>query len=419
MRPRLILAFLLIAFASVAAADSIRFDPPVATGHTSVDAILSSFSTGCPPIQQGVTVTGTTVALRISTLPPPGYICAGFLLPFTSTFHLGVLPPGVYDVVEIFDTLTGPRPQARAKLIVRDDSLTAPPYAVPATGGEFIVLRMSDTTGRVVVIVDGQAATFVRNEAAGNVYLAPPHTPGTVDVTVASASTYRTAVAALTYFDRKAPPDPALFELILFPTSFEGPGVFGARWTAENYIAAGENEPVRFRDALPCFSCTDLLTAATPLRNDQNPAGLALYALRGTASQLMTGSRIRDVSRPAQNGTEVPVVRDSDFRDRGMYFLTVPVDRHSRVTLRAWALTDTPMTISGLTPPVPLRFVPVSGTSLAFATLDLTSYFQQLPQGAISAYIYFPRPPGFDPRMWGLISVTNNETQQVTIVSSQ
>ena len=415
---RSLLVSLLLAFASVAAADSLRLDPPVATGHTSVDAILSSISGGCPPVQQGVTVIATTVTLRISTTPPPGFGCGTGLFSFTSTFHLGVMPPGIYDVVASFDTNPFGVPPARAKLIVRDDTLTGPPYAVPTTGGEFMVLPMFYNTGPVAVMVDGQAATYVRSEKAGSVYLAPPHAPGTVDVSVTSTSTNRTAVAALTYFDRSAPPDPALFELILFPTSFEGPGVVGSRWTTENYVAAGD-EPVMFRDALPCFACSDRLTTVTSLRNDQQPAGLALYALRGTTSQLMAGSHIRDVSRQLQNGTEVQIVRESQFRDRGLYFLTVPVDRHARVTLRAWALTDVPRTIFGRSPQVKLQFVPVPGTPLAFATLDLTSYVQQLPDGATSAYIYFPRATGLDLRMWGLISVTNNDTQQVTIVSSQ
>ena len=65
------------------------------------------------------------------------------------------------------------------------------------------------------------------------------------------------------------------------------------------------------------------------------------------------------------------------------------------------------------------RFVPIPGTPLAFATLDLTSFFQHLPDNAIGAFVYFPRVAGLDLRMWGMISVTDNDTQQVTIVSSQ
>lgn len=409
---RSVLASFLTVFAAAAAADSLRFDPPVATGHTSVDAIFSTIGPGCLLNQQGMTVSGTAITLRISTFPPGGG-CLATTFALTSTFHLGVLAPGVYDVVGIADGV----PTARTKLIVRDDSLTIAPFAVSTSGGEFRILHPSGTTGRVVVLVDGRVATPVRSESDGDVYLAPPHAPGTVDVSVTSASTFRTAVAALTYFDRAVPPDPALFELILFPTSFEGAGGFGARWTTDNYIAATEDQPVRFRDSLPCFLCTDTLTTPALLRNDQNPAGLALFALRGTTSQLMTGSRMRDVSRQAQNGTQVTVVRESDLRDRGMYFLTVPVDRQSRVMLRAWALTDVPVAIPGSTPPKILQFFPLPGTPLAFATLDLTSYFQQLPAGSLSAFIYFPRYAGL--RMWGMISVANNDTQQVTISSPQ
>jgi|GEM_PF-1058115 len=415
MGPRSVLGLLLTAFASVAVADSLRFDPPVATVHTSVDAILSSSPSACGVTQEGVTVTGTTVTLRVSTIPPPSVACGASGTQFPSTFHLGVLSAGVYDVVALVDSL----PAAHATLIVRDDSLTLPPDAVPVTGGEILVRRRSDGTGRVVVLVDGRAATFARSVAAGDIYLAPSHAAGTVDVSVASESTFHTAVAALTYFDRAARPDPALFEMILFPTAFDGPGAFGAHWTTDNYLAPG-GEPVRFRDKVPCFICSDVLTDVTLLRNDPSPAGVALFALRGMTSQLMAGSHIRNAFGLFQNGTEVHVVRESDFRDRGMYFFFVPVDRRSRVLLRAWAMTDAPVTILGLTPPnLVLRFVPIPGTPLAFATLDLTSFFQHLPDNAIGAFVYFPRVAGLDLRMWGMISVTDNDTQQVTIVSSQ
>lgn len=411
---RTVIAAVLITLASALFADSLRFDPPVATVHTSVDAILSSSPSGCGVTQEGVTVAGTTVTLRVSTIPPPSVACGASGTQFPSTFHLGVLSAGVYDVVAVVNSF----PAVHAKLIVRDDSLTLPPDAVPVTSGEILVRRRSDSTGRVVVLVDGRVATFLRGVAVGDVYLAPPHAAGTVDISVASESTFHTAVAALTYFDRAAPPDPALFELILFPTAFDGPGAFGAHWTTDNYLAPF-GEPVRFRDRLPCFLCSDVLTDVTLLRNDPNPAGVTLFALRGMTSQLMAGSHIRDLSRQ-QNGTEVHVVRERDFSDRGMYFLTVPVDVRSRVTLRAWALTDVPVTIAGITPPkAMLRFVPLPGTSLAFATLDLTSYLQHLQMGTISAYIYFPRVAGLDLRMWGMISVTNDDTQQVTIISSQ
>ncbi|HEX9459218.1 MAG TPA: hypothetical protein VGA84_08750 [Thermoanaerobaculia bacterium] len=414
MGPRSALGLLLTAFASVAVADSLRFAPPVATVHTSVDAILSARPSGCGVTQEGVTVTGTTVTVRVSTIPPPSVVCGASGTQFPSTFHLGVLSAGVYDVVAVVNSF----PAAHARLIVRDDSLTLPPDAVPVTGGEILVRRRSDSTGRVVVLVDGRPATFARGIAAGDVYFAPPHAAGTVDVSVASESTFHTAVAALTYFDRAAPPDPALFEIILFPTAFDGPGAFGAHWTTDNYLAPG-GEPARFRDRLPCFLCSDVLTDVTSLRNDPNPAGVALFALRGMTSQLMAGSRIHDQSRQ-QNGTEVRVVRERDFSDRGMYFLTVPVDLRSRVMLRAWALTDVAVTIAGITPPnAMLRFVTLPGTPLAFATLDLTSYLQHLQTGTISAYIYFPRAAGLDLRMWGMISVTDNDTQQVTIISSQ
>src|SRR4051812_11444778 len=136
------------------------------------------------------------------------------------------------------------------------------------------------------------------------------------------------------------PPSPAvdIFEPILFPVSFQGPGALGSQWMTENFFSS--ESPAFFRDRIPC--CGPIISSSLQMLNNTSPWGLVLYAIRGTSDSLHFASRIRDTSRQAQSaGTEVPVVRERDFRS-GLTFMNVPVDARYRVTLRLWSIGDGP-----------------------------------------------------------------------------
>ncbi|MEA2417209.1 MAG: hypothetical protein QOI58_3866 [Thermoanaerobaculia bacterium] len=240
--------------------------------------------------------------------------------------------------------------------------------------------------------------------------------------------------AALIYYD-PASTDPSIFEPILFPVSFQGPGALGSQWVTENFISW---IPV-LRDQLPC--CLSVIAGnSAQLRNNGNAWGHVLYALRGTTDSLQLASRIRDTSRQAQTaGTEVPVARERDFRNR-LSFMNVPVDARYRVMLRLWSIGDDPfgsnpqfvasapvILPSPLLPPAPLPFLPISmaripGTAMWFGSIDVTSLLTRTPANPNTLQVY---PTGYRsdavplafPRIWGMVSITNNDTQQVTIVS--
>src|SRR5207244_577357 len=123
-------------------------------------------------------------------------------------------------------------------------------------------------------------------------------------------------------------------------------GALGSQWLTESFIYASGAPPF-FRDPLPCADCSRSLSIGSKqLLNDGNPWGHVLYAIRGTTDSLDFASRIRDTSRQAQTaGTEVPVVRERDFRGQ-LRFLNVPTDTRYRVTLRLWSLADFPQFIA-------------------------------------------------------------------------
>lgn len=411
----------LLLLAAIVSAETIRFDPPNPTGSRSVDGILTGvWPNGCLPIVRSVGITSTTITLHLDATPPPGVLCTQSLGPYTRTFHMGILPPGGYTVIAVADAGTTSTELARAPLIVRDaETLNIFPYAVPSTGGQISLANPFFLSGATLTI--GGVTVPADSNVDGLLFAnAPPHAPGVVDVTVNSTSGTITSKAALIYYDA-ASADSAVFEPILFPVSFQGPGALGSQWMTESFIYANGSSAF-FRDPLPCTGCSNSLSIGMKqLINNGNPWGHVLYALRGTTGSLALASRIRDTSRQSQTaGTEVPVVRESDFRGQ-LRFMNIPVDAHYRVMLRLWSLGDFPQFISivdsipGEQQPLTVSKIP--GTSLWFGALDVTSLLKQAGNNPTNLAVtaapnLLPSPP-----IWGMLSITNNDTQQVTIVS--
>jgi hypothetical protein len=417
--------------AAIAAADTIAFDPPNPTVNHSVDAIVSGlWNDGCVPPAKSVAVTGSTITLTLDANLPPGVGCLAAVTPYATVFHLGVLPVGSYTVIVVSETAGVVTERARATLIVRDsETIRFSPYAVPITGGPIAIFNLPVVFGNTVTI-DGVTVRVEGPTDGPPSFNAPPHAPGAVDVVVDLGSHTVTSKAALIYYD-PASTDPAIFEPILFPVSFQGPGALGSQWVTENFIAS--DTPAFFRDRPAC--CSSVITSSVQLLNDANPWGHVLYAIRGTTDSLTLASRIRDTSRQAQTaGTEVPVVRERDFRSR-LRFMNIPVDARYRVMLRLWAIGDGPF---GTNPPfiaaVPVSllstevpFLPISmtktpGTAMSFGSIDVTSLLTRTPSNPNTLQVF---PSGYRseavalafPRIWGMLSITNNDTQQVTIIS--
>jgi len=422
MRSRvLLLCTSLLLAAAFVSAETIRFDPPNPTASRSVDAIITGvWPNACLPLVKSVVITSTTITLHLDATPPPGVLCAQSTGPYTRTFHMGIIPPGGYTVTLVADAGTTSTELARALLIVRDaETLSISPYAVPITGGTISIANPFFLAGATVTI--GGVTVPANSNVDGLLIVdAPPHSPGVVDVTVNSTSGTITSKAALIYYDPAAA-DPAVFESILFPVSFQGPGALGSQWMTESFIYAS-GPPAFFRDPLPCAGCSRSTSSGSKqLINNGNPWGHVLYALRGTADSLTFASRIRDTSRQAQTaGTEVPVVRERDFRGE-LHFLNIPVDSRYRVTLRLWSMGDFPpflVTVDSIPAKQQQLFVSqIPGTSMSFGTLDVTALIANAANPTILAVTTIAPNALTSPPIWGMLSITNNDTQQATIVS--
>ena len=122
--------------------------------------------------------------------------------------------------------------------------------------------------------------------------------------------------------------------------------------------------------------------------------------------------RVYDTSRAAENfGTEIPIVRENEFRTKPFALTGVPRDPLFRNTLRLYAETATTVTvrINNETHTVLLRagehvFDPAYAQFTAFPTGNGTMHV-----------VITPETNG--PAVWGFITVTNNETQHITTIT--
>ena len=185
-------------------------------------------------------------------------------------------------------------------------------------------------------------------------------------------------------------------------------------------------------DVLPDFDPGPAPNDAAPrlLYLRTNPA----HAL-ASAAQVEFALRAFDTSRSATNaGTEIPVVRQEQFRKTPIHLLNVPVDPAFRLTLRLYELH---LKIAGFTIRIrdqatgallgerdvvlafPLESHWISMFEPPNAQIgDLTSFVPTgttLPSRLRIEIV--PRSEGSE--FWAFVSITNNDTQHLTLVTPQ
>lgn len=445
MRPRSL--FLVLSFAlSVAASaqNTIRFDPPDPTSRTPVFARVHVANAPCGLALVSITRAAQSIAITVEGTPlctpqdaPPK--------PADLDVDLGTVPPGVYRVSVGFPTiLLG---LAEGTLVVREanPAFEVQPNALPAPGAlvrlvgrnlvsclsgiacEHIDVRIGDTFAEVVEVHPGDVLVRVPSTLA----------PGTYDVSIARTTSSVRAIAAL----HIGPPDEAFYERVLIPVFFSGPGAFGSDWRTAATLYNGTTfawiapQPSIFM--APCFPPCDVaprphetVIASGP----SSPAGVVEWAPRQSIAVSDFGLRVIDLSRSAQDlGTEVPVVREADLYDRTFQLLHVPTDARYRSTLRLYDL-DGPRTFrvrvyATGTAPLVERSVQLSAeTSLrggAFAIVnDLFAGTSIANESTVRVEIVPLTDDGKESgtrakSAWGFLSITNDETQHVTVISPQ
>lgn len=403
---------------------------------TSGDAVTLRLETFCFP--RGHSVVREQNVFRITLQNPTS--CPDPPFRIAHEIPLGRLEPGNY-VAQL--------PQEAILFTVRDSAprLRVRPSVVPVDTPGF---RIEFETDHGFEICTGVECNTMRIEIEDVTFrvgdtqglpgpisiVAPDLTPGWKDVRITNNSGTHVFPAAVYYHQVNSEPDIHAFERILFPVLFSTGGLGGSRWVSEAVIA----NPTRWtienaNEVLPIvcvtYPCGERLEPRSRVAFDGEgyPRGVVLHVPRGEADLLAFSLRVRDVSRQAQGlGTEVPVVREHEMvRDADVTLLDVPRDPEYRTKVRIYAYAD-PVEDDGRDPV--LRLVAPNGDRISETPFVLsrnctsakcseTPFYGEvdLAPGARGdrADVYVQLPSGW--LGWAMASVTNNVTQQVTIVS--
>lgn len=407
----------------------IVLDPPGPTSATPIEARLY---VACDPASHTVrALLGNVIKIHVTPGPLEG-LCDP---PVASlyTVSLGALPVGEYRI----DVTVGERDSVTSRsFVVRNADpgvFDVHPFAVPLQSFDLPVRLYAGDLELVRAWVDGFLVTPLTYDGVAYSFPAPPHASGLAGVTVETRfGVKHTLPGALYYYDLAAPPDPSVFERVLFPVLVETAGAHDSRWVSEAAVANPRPWFVEtYNHVFPfvCLAhpCGERLSpdSSIAFSGFGRPQGIALIVPRAEAGDLAFSLRVRDTSRTAEGfGTRVPVVRERDmFRGTDLTLLDIPIDPRYRTKLRMYAfdtgeheaLVTLDRSGDSQTFRVPVRRTCTGGECEAFpwyAELDL-------PTGAVNeiANVYVSIG-GAESPAWAFASVTNNVTQQVTIVTA-
>ncbi len=324
------------------------------------------------------------------------------------------------------------------------------PASGVTTGGDFVHVRRSpqnDSSLRCPGVFCATSVKFgdafgriVSNTFSEVVAITPPHAAGSVDVTV--TITGIPAPLVLTNGYRYQSRSNEELERILVPVAASGPGPGSARFETEISITNASDETVEVMGAavpqgllispvpIPTLPPQTTGVFTDRLANVPGHAGAFIYVPARLARDVITKVRVHDTSRDASAyGVEIPAVSDLDFAAT-VRLAGIPTDARFRSTLRVYAYDgknfgpvtlrvrdDTDGTLLA-TVPVSLNAVPTQEEILpASAQLSLDSIIEPLRSHA-RLRIDIADSDAIRP-IWGFVSITNNQTQEITLVTPQ
>ena len=420
------IAFLVLAAAP--AFSSFEFEPAAPTDQSYIVLhVAESWPSLCVPSSPRVSRAGSRIDVVWTAVAGPER-CLNRPNFWATKVALGLLEAGEYEIV-----LTAGQPLATLSLVVADatPSVTVEPGLVSSlVATEVRVSVPGRCLFESVVVLVGGSPVASRADLCSRIVTLPAHPPGAVTVTVRIDEVEFTTVAAVRYIDPNATPDRALFERVLIPVLFNGPGAFGSQWATEVELLNRTAMPLvwlpRVSESLPAvaYNATESLESA-----GNHLAGLVLFLPRGY--DVRFGAVFRDLSREAsQWGTELPIVREGEFEPT-VVLLNVPFDSRYRLQLRVYgiegftfgarvsasqegALLTKELAVQGA---CTVRDEPCNSNQPAYGSMDLGGAFPLLTgrvQLTVSA-----APFDYTRRIWAFVTVTNNVTQQVTTITPQ
>lgn len=244
-------------------------------------------------------------------------------------------------------------------------------------------------------------------------------------------------------FYRVAIGDPASWQRSLVPiTSTEIPGANGSLWKTDvTMLFRGDEYPTVH--PFPCGVPVTCLYPPPPLRRPfdahdhgyvgitGSPGGQFLHVRREDANEVAINARFYDESRLMQTaGTELPVVRVEKFRTGTLSLLNIPVAPEYRQTLRIYD-GDGQRTTVRIRAYVQDETAPRLDTTRELVvaypeeptTTPLNPAYYEIPLAQLlplennKLLRLEIEPVTQGSRIWAFVSMTNNETHHVTLVT--
>lgn len=407
--------------------------PPDPTSTDSVTLAVQQFAS-CPPAP---IVVRSGFVIDVTETDGP---CGAPPHPITFRVELGMLPAGHY-------TVNAHAPGGPVQSLLAFDVFPAAPLDLSVSqpvgttaGGTTVIVSVpaafclgvpSNQCPLPSITFGGVPATNIA--AVDDTHFrvtTPAHAAGPVQV-VASAASYTKSSYAFRYYDPQAAPSEKFFERVLIPVIFHGPGAFGSNWVTELSLVNDNSYPIEAWRPIAGRASID--SKPVVFGSEDAPNGLFLVVPRQADSSLTFHAAVRDTSRADREwATEIPVVREEKFSIYPVELLDIPIDPRFRTMVRiyspdalvpdyarqlhisVYSLDDGHVLrelFSSLTNPSGCSDAVSCAEHPAFASVsDLTN---GLPSGRAGIRIEGSAP------LWAFATVTNNDTQHVTVVSPQ
>jgi hypothetical protein len=364
------------------------------------------------------------------------------ITPWTTRVPLPMLRAGTYTV-----RIVGP---GRADMF-EERTLVVQERVVrvtPAVGSEFTEVIIegyerpecnTDPCAEVEVFFGNTKATNVRFSGRSELLATVPAGTGMVDVRIVTGSQTVTIEHAFRY----GTPFEDDVEWVLFPVNFMARGAFGSDWRSDIVVRNDGPVTIETRPLFWASPTIPTLPIPEPIAPDgkgnfpqlERDGGQFLYVPRGLEEKLSYAAHVVDRSRSeADLGTEVPVVRVEDT-DSVVKLLQIPVGDLYRAKLRVYDVdtnrgalvtitdpeTNTRITMVSLSltgiPVCPIA--PCVADRPAFAVLDLEAVQALQGRNFPSGVDVTITADGDGARLWAFVTVTNNDTQHVTVYTPQ
>jgi hypothetical protein len=405
-----------------------RTDPPDPTSADSVTLLVDQVDS-CPP-PPTLTRTGFEIDVTIYGGPcafPPTLI--------TWRLELGTLPAGRYIVN--LGAPGGPATPTATFVVLDANSSVSVSQSIGSTAGGTpvdILVGAGNCPGQAPTACPPPTITFDDVPATNVVVIdqghfqavIPPHATGAVLVKVVGNGFTKSSYA-FRYIDPAAAPSAKFFDRALIPVIFNGPGAFGSNWVTE--LALRNTNTYTVEPWRPIGGARELVFRQPLLFSGDAPAGLFIGIPRQASARLALHAGVRDTSRGDQEwATEIPIVREEQFSKVGVDLLDIPADPRYRTMLRIYSTVNpsfaAPVHVivyslenGGIFRSFNATLSDGSGCTDAGSCAEHPSSvaIPDITGGLLPARVGV-QIEGNVP-LWAFATVTNNDTQHVTIVS--